>query len=564
MAVPVVVAALSVACFICLTGAYDLVPSGSTVVASGGGLYLRYVDVFPNLTECAVEAPGIGKAVLTGNRTTWPLYFGTGYEKGSCAAIMLNMTANNAGLWKLQATFQENDTKKVEIQGVNVTVSDAPSKPSPVTMQLPFGDVSAIQVGSEDSVYCMLRDPLGHTVSVGSGFCQHTVTTLDQGVWTATYALPGSLQEIEVNYTVEAVKVELFTSVQPSSSVPGGLDLLCRLPALYRSGLLFCRMVHPNGTGIHLQEGLSDGIYSYYGGGLTRAMTHDCGVTIHRPTKSDLGPWKCIFAFATGLEGGYIYVTNNTLPEPVTQGEPLTESVVALSGVNVTVGCRAPVSLGSCWFRHPDGSLVTPEMFGLGRYGYFGDGLSLGSCSVRFTAQPRDSGRWTCYMGVPDHIDGDLYATVDVQIIEEPLEAIQKEVVATERGHTTIGCRSVTGDGLNNCRFVHPKGWGMTFSGQQDASAVKGRYRYAGNGLSHGECFLRITDVREEDFGEWVCAAALEGQEVGETLTIINIIEEGGLSTGAIAAIVSICLVASAVGVAMILGYRKRRKSSHV
>lgn len=62
---------------------------------------------------------------------------------------------------------------------------------------------------------------------------------------------------------------------------------------------------------------------------------------------------------------------------------------------------------------------------------------------------------------------------------------------------------------IDYCWLRHPNGTPVSVTVPADARRNDRRYRYAGEGLSFGQCHVDVADATADDTGAWLCALGL-------------------------------------------------------
>ena len=98
----------------------------------------------------------------------------------------------------------------------------------------------------------------------------------------------------------------------------------------------------------------------------------------------------------------------------------------------------------------------------------------------------------------------------------EPARVAKPVVTATLNGKAVLSCDS-NGVPLNVCLMVRVRDSSRTFTitpgADREGVDLAGEigFAYAGNGLTNGQCGIRIKNVTETDNGKWLCALYSNG-----------------------------------------------------
>ncbi|XP_049779329.1 uncharacterized protein LOC126176227 [Schistocerca cancellata] len=550
-------------------------PTYPVKYAAGQDFYLKIVDPIVNLQGCVVNVTGNIIPLLEAEqieKSGGYEYFGGGLESGECGVRATQLQKEQSGNWTLMAT-NSTDTYSGSLI---VTVTDVPSHVDEGGTLI-LGETGTVRLGPSLIVHCRMIHPSGKEVGTMTGVCSTRISIVrkeDAGRWSAIYTMSGSMQEFTASAVfnvIEAEKHGLKTIVQASKSIPGAIDILCRLsPSSSSAQCTYCNFVHPNGTGFLMQEGLGNGQYVYFGDGLN-SKYKDCGLTILEPMESDSGIWKCELGLDATLQvrdGGYIFLQQRGEDKfPVIQATAYSEETVMLNGSSTVLGCTVPFMIKGCWLRHPNGEVISvlPDKTFSQRYRYSGDSFGLGQCLIRLNVYVEDSGQWDCNVALDGSKTGDISVPFRVHVKANKLSVERKIIDAANGDSTLLYCYSTQHQQpLDMCHFIRPDGRGLTLDGSN--RVIEGRYSYFGNGLDLGDCGLHITSVTAQDYGQWTCSvnflsAALENIVNTEHIQVNQKGPSGSAIAGAsVGAIVGVAFVIA--GGCFIIHKRRRMHQS--
>lgn len=546
-------------------------PAYTVKYTTGHDLYFEIVDPIVNMQSCSVNVTG--KVIpLVGTSKIEKIgeyeYFGGGLESGECGVRAIQLQKEQSGNWILMAT-NSTDTYSGSL---SVTVTDVPLQVDEGGVLI-LGETGTVSLGPLVIVNCRMIHPSGKVVGTMTKRCSTSINVKkeDAGRWSAIYTLPGTMQEFTTSAefsVIEKQKSGLKTTVQTSKSIPGAIDMLCRLsPSSSSTKCTYCYFVHPNGTGFLMHEGLGNGQYVYFGEGLNGEYM-DCGLTILEPSESDSGIWKCelgLDATTKVRDGGYIFLQQKDEDTfPVIQATVYPEENVILNGSSATLGCTVPFMIKGCWLRHPKGEIISvlPDKTFSERYKYSGESFGLGQCLIKFTVYVEDSGQWQCNVALDGTNEGDISVPFRVNVKENKLSVGQKMIDIANGDSTQLYCYSTKyRQPLGMCHFIRPDGRGLTLDGSN--RVIEGRYSYFGNGLDVGDCGLHITSVTSLDYGQWTCTVNFYSTQVVNVVETEHIqVNQKGISGAAIAG----ASVGIIVGVALVVAggcfvtYKRKRR----
>ncbi|XP_050546788.1 uncharacterized protein LOC126908602 isoform X2 [Daktulosphaira vitifoliae] len=151
---------------------------------------------------------------------------------------------------------------------------------------------------------------------------------------------------------------------------------------------------------------------------------------------------------------------------------------------------------------------------GTSRYAYYG--INDGDCGVSFPKpiKPTEIGRWKCMNVMTNHrmYGGFVNVATDRTFDNKEFSidtVITKEPLTVPRGNAfNVEC-SVPAE-LDYCWLRHPNGTAISVTVPPNDHDLS-RYRYVGEGLSFGQCYVSVSETSVFDTGSWLCALGLRG-----------------------------------------------------
>ncbi|XP_050433825.1 uncharacterized protein LOC126841405 [Adelges cooleyi] len=153
---------------------------------------------------------------------------------------------------------------------------------------------------------------------------------------------------------------------------------------------------------------------------------------------------------------------------------------------------------------------------GTARYAYYG--TDHGDCGVSFPKPvlPVEVGRWKCMNSMTDRVYGGF---VTVKTTDRATDknnaalavAIKKPLTVPRGNAFTVEC-AVPAE-LDYCWLRHPNGTAVPVTAPPN-DHDRGRYRYVGEGLSFGQCYVTVWEASVYDTGSWLCALGLRNDRL--------------------------------------------------
>ncbi|XP_049808709.1 uncharacterized protein LOC126251979 [Schistocerca nitens] len=254
------------------------------------------------------------------------------------------------------------------------------------------GDYFSYKV-NHDSCHLMILNP--SSLDYGLWFC---VMKTSGSLYTSTVYVPGS-QSME--------KEDLFTNMKKEVVLGLPTFILCTSPYPLSS----CFISSPNGE--------------VFSGNKSHLQFGKCLLIIPTAEQTHNGTWRCQMYNETEIN-----ISTTELVVWENNFIAVTPLVSAVSGETTSILCRtvftsrmtAP-SLATCWFIHPDGTIISPLYNSSvlnSIYKYYGQGLDHGECGLTINAaSKRDEGKWFCIGQLHGSLT-ETYAEVNVSIHESP------------------------------------------------------------------------------------------------------------------------------------------------
>uniref|UniRef100_A0A182TGQ5 Ig-like domain-containing protein n=1 Tax=Anopheles melas TaxID=34690 RepID=A0A182TGQ5_9DIPT len=520
----------------------------AVTVAEGEVMHLRLLVPMQEGDRCLYREPGSptdidvhgGDNGSSRSRTNKLLRFGD----AECSIRVNPVHRRDGGFWRLTLV---RGTER--IRGVTmVDVIERPAVPEIGAGGSGTPVSSLDEISPERTEYCFVQRQSSMEGGVGDGVvvpmyerCHLPLSETDPtgaGVWSVIAGVQGQMREMSYGIHIENKEEQIVTAVDKE------LDyhvLSCTL-RYTKLMLKFCRFVRlADGLGLNVVPGIGTPRYGYIGAGFER---NECGLEILGPEGLDKGTWKCLLGYgdeALTKVSGAIVDNSDTSPPLAIVGRDVTAT--AQNGTTASLLCNANKPIDYCWFRGPHGqfySLSESLTHGDGApYWYSGIALSMGECGITFATlvDGEHAGRWHCYVG-NGHVSA-LEVSASFQVRISPSQIISPagdRVEAVLGFPALLGCDSIPrGTPLQYCRFVTPAG--EAFSLNENVTTerpVLGRfYSNPNHNLAKGSCSLVIAAVREEDFGQWICAGKIEGHPVEHIYgVLLHNRDDGGPSGG--------------------------------
>uniref|UniRef100_A0A182Q531 Ig-like domain-containing protein n=1 Tax=Anopheles farauti TaxID=69004 RepID=A0A182Q531_9DIPT len=566
----------------------------SVTVAEGEVMQLRLLVPMQDGDRCLYREPGSPTDIdvhgIDGDepeaqQTRRRARMGRRIGDQECSIRVSPIHQRDAGFWRLTLV---RGTDRVR----GVSMVDVIERPTVPEIGMAGSGISSLdEISPDRTEYCfVLRQGASATAGDGSTpgggnvpmyeRCHLPLSDTDPtgaGMWSVIAGVQGQMREMTYGIHIENKEENIATDVHKDSDYH---VLSCHL--LYTKSMVkFCRFVRlVDGFGLNVIPGVGTPRYGYYGGGFER---NECGLEIIGPEGLDRGTWKCLLGYGDDSitkVSGAIVDNSDTSPPLAIVG--LDEHVTARNGTMASLLCNANKPIDYCWFRGPHGqfyslseSLTEEERPGGHQHWYSGIALAMGECGITFATMldAEHTGRWHCYVGSGRVSALEVSAAFDVRISHSQMIAQVDRVEAAVDFPSLLGCDSIPrGTPLQYCRFVTPTGeaFNLNENVTNDRPVLGRFYSNPNHNLAKGSCSLVIAAVREEDFGEWICAGKIEGHPMEHIYGIVlhdrnekageEVEPTGGtLSAASISGMVigAVAVVGGAVGVGF-WQYRKR------
>ncbi|XP_022114086.2 uncharacterized protein LOC110992528 [Pieris rapae] len=515
----------------------------SLQVAAGHEALMKLAVTLENQESCQVTTPG---GVIFDIDSPPSNRFSRWEE--TCSLKLKEVREDDTGRWRLTATG--GNTTVMGWTEVHV-IDHKPATTAPPIILQDGKSMVQIDLSTEYNSYCLVAKPFSDSALV-PGHCSVTLdktTRAVQGTWYVLLGAPGRMAEVPMRreVVVEAERLDVGYIHDNNK-----LHLYCNILHTEKN-ITFCRFQRTSKLiGYHVVDGLSDGKHSYYGKGFLRK---ECGITIQNPIEDDYGSWRCTL----GVNMWEDKVVKEQLPmqalisvAPKFRGSSRQPRDIEDTTIFVQedspllVSCHADFSLKYCWFQHPNGSQFTPvRLVNEDQpYWYTGEGLAVGQCGITFKhVTKQDSGIWHCHMGPKRQAGIETTDNIEVRVTG-PLAANKREIQARIGESITLFCHTANGNRpLDYCRFLSPSFVGFNIdSSVTKADAILDRFYFTpGRNITVGDCSLTISSVREDDIGNWTCAAivnddVMESSDVIRVFTVTESRYQAGVIGGSIGA----------------------------
>lgn len=265
----------------------------------------------------------------------------------------------------------------------------------------------------------------------------------------------------------------------------------------------------------------------------------ECGLQITNPNFNDKSIWKCFIGLKhmRSSEGKADTTVQSTIGAIIDISDvPSTLSTLSATKSNsladqqINLLCESTIAIEYCWFRHPDGSIISvtdqTEEDDEKPFWYHGNGFQLGHCGITIRKSDiTDSGKWTCNVGIVNQPQWQISKEFDVRVTKSNLVAQSQAITTTPKDNLLLECSTIPANTpLEYCRFVLPSGEGFSINeGITSNNALDRKYFFDPNRrLSQGYCSIMIKGVESEHAGDWICAAKLLGwtEESFDTMTV--------------------------------------------
>ncbi|XP_058123133.1 uncharacterized protein LOC131294170 [Anopheles ziemanni] len=440
--------------------------------------------------------------------------------ENECGIRVNPVHQSDAGFWRLTLVRGTD-----RIRGVSMV--DVIERPSVPEVGVGGGaSVSSLdEISPERTEYCYVLRQGGaserqvqHEVPMHER-CKLPLSSTDPtgaGVWNVIAGVRGQMREMTYGIQIENKDEQIITTLhrEPDYHV---LSCYLRYTQLM---LKFCRFVRlSDGFGLNVIPGIATSRYGYVGDGFER---NECGLEILEPDGLDRGVWKCLLGYGdetiTKVSGAIVDNSDTALPLAIID---LDATVTAQNESSVSLQCNANKPIDYCWFRGPHGQFYSlseglSEERGAGHYWYSGISLAMGECGIGLgtISDHEHAGRWHCYVG-NGHVSAlEVSAGFTVRVSPSQMIATADTVDSVLDFPALIGCDSIPrGTPLQYCRFVTPSGEAFSLNENvtSDRPVLERFYSNPNHNLARGSCSLVIASVRQEDFGQWVCAGKIDG-----------------------------------------------------
>lgn len=252
---------------------------------------------------------------------------------------------------------------------------------------------------------------------------------------------------------------------------------------------------------------------------MLRLATERCSLEIEKPLKDeDKGVWRiyfddhneigCVFDLGNQTtksnQHGKIGVKLNLKVVLINTNilDPINIEIWKKSSETIQITCEAPHELDYCYLETPLETEKDKEIQPI----KFSNTKSLGIC--RFVVEPV-SGTYSC--GVNDINGGeDIQTYYKVQVYSAPAKAVAEQVEVKLGKPVSLLVKSIFKHPMLYCRFRRPSG---EVHGMSKTFNMEGSYRFAGLGLTKGECGIEIIQISKSDLGVWTSTFFIEGKE---------------------------------------------------
>lgn len=208
--------------------------------------------------------------------------------------------------------------------------------------------------------------------------------------------------------------------------------------------------------------------------------------------------------------------------------DPALGRQVLLTNTSSTLYCHTNLPIGYCWFRRPNGEILSvseeelPPMYDektgeqkeSKNYWYNGLGFGLGDCQITLNEtflKPTDVGNWRCSVGQLGKTGYETYHTFNVEVREtDPMIVAETGKIDVDVNRPfQIECRTLLPHTpIESCHFVTPVGSGFSINEEITAQNSFGNFHFNPNRkMKSGYCSLMVTRARKEYSGTWYCFA---------------------------------------------------------
>uniref|UniRef100_A0A336MU22 CSON004819 protein n=1 Tax=Culicoides sonorensis TaxID=179676 RepID=A0A336MU22_CULSO len=532
-------------------------------------------------------------------------FYGKGLEDNECGISITKPGVQDKGLWKCFISTVTQDGKSQEKSfGSALDAGDVPTN-----LRITFPGRQALISGQKSNItcnanlpisYCWFRKPNGQIISVsdqidmthdedeensksfsyhglsfGLGDCGielKEVKPEDAGQWRCSVGTAKAGFEAQQIFQVDVRQTDpLIVAEMPQITVNTGdsFKIECHTVTSHMP-LEQCHFVTPTGTGFSIDESVTseNSLGAYYFNPNRKMRSGWCSLIVKRARKEHAGTWQCMAKAHTWKTEGI-----DTMVVQVRVTFPGRQALISGQKSNITCNANLPISY--CWFRKPNGQIISvSDQIDMTHdnneddsksYSYHGLSFGLGDCGIELKeVKPEDAGQWRCSVGTAKAgFEAQQIFQVDVRQTDPLIVAEMPQITVNTGDSFKIECYTVTSYmPLEQCHFVTPTGTGFSIDESVTSENSLGAYYFNPNRkMRSGWCSLVVKRARKEHAGTWQCMAKAHTWKTEGIDTMVVQVRAGIAIANVIGGIVIALIFVATVTILTVYVMQKRKRA---